>query len=138
MTVYMTYWSCETRLPAEALSAARARGFVSDQLVEHDLLYLLEPVRLIASELATNAILHARTDFTVTLTGLHTKVILGVEDAVETHVPWADVPAATEATAMAQNGRGLGIVSEVSQDWGVTTDHPGFKTVWASFPRQAA
>jgi anti-sigma regulatory factor (Ser/Thr protein kinase) len=134
--VYLTYWCCATRLPAEALSAARARGFVSGTLVDHDLLNLLEPVRLVASELATNAILHAHTDFTLTLLGLRTTVVLEVEDAVEGQVPTTALPAVTQVRATAPSGRGLGIVSHFSQDWGVTTDHPGFKTVWASFPRQ--
>jgi anti-sigma regulatory factor (Ser/Thr protein kinase) len=136
--VTLTYWCCATRLPPEALSAARARGFVSGTLLDHDLLHLLEPVRLTASELATNAILHAHTDFTLTLMGLRTKVILAVEDAVEDHIPSMDLPPVTQVMAMAPRGRGLGIVSHLSQEWGVTTDHPGFKTVWASFPRQAA
>ena len=134
----LTYWYSATRLPPEALSAARARGFVSDELVIHELLHLLEPVRLITSELATNAILHARTDFTLTLMGLRTKVILEVEDAAEDHVPTRDIPPVTQVMAMATGGRGLGIVSHLSQEWGVTTDHRGFKTIWASFPRQAA
>src|SRR5215213_7039554 len=129
----MTYWCCSTCLPAEGLSAARARGFVSTTLEEHDLPHLVEPFRLTASDLATNAILHARTDFTLTLTGLHSKVILAVEDAVEDEVPSTELPEVTQVLAMATTGRGLGIVSHLSQEWGVTTDHSGFKTIWAAF-----
>jgi anti-sigma regulatory factor (Ser/Thr protein kinase) len=134
----MTYWYDATRLPAEALSAARARDFVRHNLVDRDLLSLLEPVRLAASELATNAILHARTDFTVTLTGLQTKVLLAVEDAAEDDLPSLRHEGTPRAVVMSIGGRGLGLVSHVRQECGVTSNRPGFKTVWASFPRQPA
>ena len=57
-------WSHETVLAAEPGSAAKARAFVLQHLAEHRLLYLVDDVRMVASELATNAVLHARTAFT--------------------------------------------------------------------------
>jgi hypothetical protein len=48
-------WCHETTLAAHPMSPARARRFVVQHLVEHRLLLLLDPVRLVASELATNA-----------------------------------------------------------------------------------
>jgi anti-sigma regulatory factor (Ser/Thr protein kinase) len=53
-----TLWSDHTVLPASPDSPAEARAFVVRLLVEHRLLYLVDDVRLVASELATNAVVH--------------------------------------------------------------------------------
>src|SRR6476620_3723124 len=76
----MTVWSHRASFPAEAGSAGRAREFVRDRLVEHDLRYLVDDVRLVASELATNATVHARTAFTIRLERLGGVVFLVVQD----------------------------------------------------------
>ena len=60
-------WSHETVLAPEPISAALARDFVYVHLVAHDLFPLVEDVRLVVSELATNAVAHAQTPFRVTL-----------------------------------------------------------------------
>ena len=49
-------WSHEVILAAEPKSVAVAREFVSRHLVGHDLPRLVEDVRLVVSELATNAV----------------------------------------------------------------------------------
>ena len=56
-------WSHETHLAAEAISASQARVFVSRHLLAHDLANLVDDVRVVVSELATNAMLHAQTPF---------------------------------------------------------------------------
>ena len=121
-------WCHETSLPAEPTSARRARAFVIHHLVEHRLMYLLDPVRLITSELTTNAIQHAHTAFTVTLKGFDDVVVVTVEDFLMLN-PGRSVPPQVLATS----GRGLGIVEVLSDEWGVVNDRPGSKTVWASF-----
>src|SRR5687768_4713098 len=73
-------WSHETTLEAVPTSASQARAFVSGHLVDHRLVYLVDPVRLVASELATNALVHAQTAFSVTLTALGETVLLTVRD----------------------------------------------------------
>jgi anti-sigma regulatory factor (Ser/Thr protein kinase) len=130
-------WIKGKRLPAEPGSVAQARCFVADTLADHDLLCMLEDVRLAASELTTNAVLHAHSAFTITLVGLRSKVLVEVEDAVPEGEALARL-GAREPLAMATGGRGLQIVSSLSQDWGVSTNRSGFKTVWAAFPRAAA
>ncbi len=60
-------WSHETELEAESASASNARDFVCLHLDEHDLSHLVDDMRLVTSELATNALVHAHTPFTVTL-----------------------------------------------------------------------
>jgi two-component sensor histidine kinase len=110
------------------VSALRARAFVLHQLVDHRLLHLADRVRLVASELATNALVHAGTDFTVTLSADDHAVLLTVRDDN------AALPARRVAQLMdATTGRGLEIVSIVSTDWGLTDDDGGSKAVWASF-----
>jgi hypothetical protein len=64
------FWSHQATFEASPICASRARDFVTRRLVEHRLLYLVDPVRLVASELATNALVHAQTAFTVTPGGL--------------------------------------------------------------------
>jgi hypothetical protein len=122
-------WAHETVLDAEPGSAAMARAFVAQHLFEHRLLYLVDDVRMVASELATNAVLHARTGFTVTLEGRVRTVLLTVRDGSPT--PPGPISAAQHV--LAPSGRGLVIVGVISKSWGVTGWEGDTKSVWASF-----
>jgi hypothetical protein len=73
-------WSHTTELPVLAASAFKARDFVGRHLIEHGLSYLTDDVQLVVSELATNALIHAQTPFTVTLQALGRSVLLMVKD----------------------------------------------------------
>ena len=121
-------WSHETRLETTPMSASRARAFVTHHLVDRRLLYLVDPVRLVASELATNALVHAQTAFTVTLSAVDSTVVLTVRDDS------TSLPERRAAQLMDPGGRGLAIVDIVSQGWGFDVDQHGSKAVWASFP----
>jgi anti-sigma regulatory factor (Ser/Thr protein kinase) len=118
-------WSLETVLAADTVSASRARDFVSFHLVEHHLRYLIDDVRLVVSELATNALGHAQTPFIVTLQ--EEVVLLTVQDGS------ASVPVHSAAQGTDAAGRGLAIVDLVNRDWGVTPRPDGTKSVWAAF-----
>ena len=120
-------WSYETVLPAEPVSASKARDFICEHLVAHRLLYLVENVRLVASELTTNAMLHARTPFIVTLSLEDGRVCLTIRDGS------TSVPIKTMPDLMDMNGRGLMLVELLSDEWGVRTERDGSKSVWASF-----
>lgn len=120
-------WSHQATFEASPLSASRARAFVTDHLVEHRLMYLVDPVRLVASELATNALVHAQTAFSVTLASSDRTVLLTVRDQSPA------LPTPRVARAMDLSGRGLEIVDIVTQDWGTNEDRAGAKAVWASF-----
>jgi anti-sigma regulatory factor (Ser/Thr protein kinase) len=122
-------WSHETVLAAEPGSAAKARAFVLQHLVEHRLLYLVDDVRVVASELAANAVLHARTAFTVTLEGRMRSLLLTVRDGS----PAAPEPSHAPPDGLAATGRGLFIVKVISESWGVTGWEGTSKSVWASF-----
>src|SRR6476646_9215112 len=119
--------SHETVLAAEPVSASKARGFVHQHLVAHDLQYLVEDIRLVASELATNAVVHARTPFVVTLWELNGVVLLAMRDGS------ASVPVRSMPQVMDLGGRGLVLVEQLSHEWGASTDVSGSKSVWASF-----
>lgn len=120
-------WSHETVLAAEPASASKARDFVCEHLVAHDLLYLVEDVRLVASELVTNAMVHARTPFVVTLSERDGVVRLAIRDGS------TSVPVRTTPQVMDMGGRGLMLVELLSHEWGASTDGSGSKSVWASF-----
>jgi two-component sensor histidine kinase len=122
-----TQWSHQITLEASPISASRARDFVTQHLVDHRLSYLVDPVRLVASELATNALLHAQTAFSVTLAATDQTVLLTVRDDSPA------LPTRRAAQAMDPSGRGLDIVRIVSHDWGTNEDGAGSKAVWASF-----
>jgi hypothetical protein len=103
------------------------RHFVCSHLVEHRLSHLVDDVRLVASELAANAVRHARTPFKVILEKAGDSVFLSVQDG--SPLP----PALLASDRLDTAGRGISIVDLVSHDWGVT-DGPGEgKSVWASF-----
>ena len=51
-------WSHCTTFQATPISASEARDFVMHHLVDYRLLYLVDPIRLVVSELTTNALVH--------------------------------------------------------------------------------
>jgi anti-sigma regulatory factor (Ser/Thr protein kinase) len=92
----------------------------------HDLVDLLV---LTTSELATNAVLHGRTDFSVRVRVSDTQVRIEVSDG-NTRMPQ---PCLTPADAT--TGRGLAIIDGSGFDWGAER-HDGGKTVWVRARRK--
>jgi anti-sigma regulatory factor (Ser/Thr protein kinase) len=84
---------------------------------------LVQLLLLMASELATNAVLHGRTDFTVRVRVDPADVCIEVSDG-NTRMPQ---PCLTPADAT--TGRGLAIIDASGLDWGAER-HAGGKTVW--------
>jgi anti-sigma regulatory factor (Ser/Thr protein kinase) len=125
-------WSHETVLAAGVVSASQAREFVRFHLQDHHLPGLVEDVRLVVSELATNAVTHAGTPFTVTLLADEQRVLLTVQDGSPSP------PLQVAAQALDTGGRGLFIVNMVSRQWGVDIRSDGIKSVWATFDTYAA
>ena len=85
-------------------------------------------MELVVSELATNAVRHARTPFTVSLHAFEQTLMLEVEDG-----SWTEPCQAVRAKLLDVHGRGLSIVSLLSRDWGVDPHPGGGKSVWAEF-----
>lgn len=120
-------WFYATTLAAEPESVATARRFVREHLIHHDLPLLVDDITLVASELATNALAHAGTPFTVTITAFADAVILAVRDGS------ASIPIRVDARDIDDAGRGIAIVDIVSRDWGVVVNGNVGKSVWAAF-----
>lgn len=104
----------------EAASAAREFVLRTIQARDDD-----EASRLaiLTSELATNAILHARSEFTVKVSRRGEKVRVSVADGS------VDVPVNKQYISNQPTGRGLLIVDSLADRWGVVVEDGG-KTVW--------
>ena len=120
-------WSHSLQLRAEPASASLAREFVRSELLTAGLPQLVDDLRLVVSELVTNAVSHARTSSTVVLERSGPSVTLTVRDCSPS------LPLLEAADSMAGGGRGLGIVDVLSCDWGVTSPLGEPKSVWAAF-----
>ena len=120
-------WSHETMFAADASSAAEARAFVSQHLLSHGMPHLVDDIELVVSELATNAMVHARTPFTVILCAFEEIVRLEVSDGSLLE------PSVVVARSLDTSGRGVAIVQALSRDWGVLSRASGGKSVWAQF-----
>lgn len=120
-------WSHEARFEPEMHSAKAARDFVTVHLLHHELAYLADDVRLVTSELAANAAVHARSPFMVRLESLPLCVRVSVQDDIAAE-PMVRVAAATDPS-----GRGLAVVERFSTAWGIVRTPTGGKSVWASF-----
>ncbi len=125
----------EPRDPAGAAVSARfladsdapgsARRFVAEALVRWGYTGpLIDDARLLITELATNAVLHAQSPFSVKASVDGSRIRLSVSDAsvVKPTIPAED--------PMAASGRGLRLVSVLAPRWGVEMAADG-KTVWA-------
>jgi len=106
----------------EAVSAAR--HYVVDLLADLPRA-IVDEVAVMVSELATNCVRHTDTEFTVNVEHDQTRIRVEVSDR-GAGAPTLRVPDATEPT-----GRGLRIVRELSDSFGVepASGSPG-KTVW--------
>ena len=111
------------RCRPEAVTAAR--GFVRDVLRGQSP-EVLEAAELMTSEVATNCVRHAHTDFEL---AIHSKgqVRIEVRDTGQGR-PRLLSPASREPS-----GRGLLIVDALSDSWGVIPTENG-KTVWFTVP----
>ncbi|MGO9343068.1 MAG: ATP-binding protein [Acidimicrobiales bacterium] len=109
------------RFEAEPRSAAYVRKYVRDSLdnwrVRSD-----EAVFL-ANELATNAIIHARSEFVVEMSLYDSTCRIEVVD----HDP--NRPREAPQSNATPNGRGLALVRALSRSWGVESRDEG-KGVW--------
>lgn len=112
----------------ELASAGAARSFaVTASGADTE---LRSTVALLSSELATNAIVHARTRFTVHVSTNDERIRIEVSDGSP------EPPVRRFSAADAVSGRGLGIVEGYASRWGTAPTAHG-KTVWCEIDRQA-
>lgn len=126
-------------LPSEPVSVSAARRHVARVLAEWGLCddtEAADTVRLIVSELATNAVQHTfgqSPTFTVDLRlEREEQLHLGVTDS---HPRW---PQRLPAAVQQDNGRGMVIIRWLAKEYGgrltVTPTADGGKTVWIALP----
>jgi hypothetical protein len=108
----------------DELSAARARRFVRDAIREYVDGDVVDDAVLVTSELTSNALVHAGTDFEVNVI---------VDDFIRIEVvDGSDVlPTPRAMTPDSAGGRGLHVVGEVVRRWGAAPLASGGKSVWA-------
>jgi len=114
-----------TTLTPKPSSAGEARRWVTELLTRWDLAALVDDLRLVVSELVSNAVLHARTAVEVALSVGEGVIELAVRD----RNPRTPRPRVANRGAEAPGGRGLLLVQELSDDWGVSERMDG-KDVW--------
>lgn len=110
--------------PATTASVRAARRFVESEVGTAPP-SVVEAIAIAVSELATNSVRHAATPFTVSVDRRVDRVRIEVTDT------GGGVPAVRSPDASEHSGRGLFLVRELSDDWGVrpASDGPG-KSVW--------
>jgi len=113
------------RCRPEDVTAARlfVREHLSDEAPE-----TVQAAELMTSELATNCVMHAHSDFELAIDA-HDQIRIEVSDAGRGR------PTMMQPDVRALTGRGLRIVDAMSDAWGVIANTPG-KTVWFTLPPQ--
>ncbi len=109
-------------------SPRAARAFVAEVLGHWGEDALVGDAAVVVTELAANAVVHARTGFTVTLVRVPHTLEISVKDGA-LDVPWPRTP-----LAHVPSGRGMRLVDGLSDHWGTELGAAG-KTVWAQLAR---
>lgn len=117
----VTFWS--TVLPPTPASVPLARHFATDALhaLGHD--ELDEVAALLVSEMATNAVVHAKSPMRVSV-WCH-----GGNPRVEIRDDDPTLPREVQPDPFATGGRGILLVDGLAKDWGINHNGRG-KTVW--------
>ena len=114
----------EIALPALVSSPRRARRFVREELEPRGVpTEVIDSAELVATELVTNSVMHARSEVIMTVECASHMVRLRVDD----HSPVR--PVVRNAAPDSATGRGLFIVEQLASRWGVDLHRDG-KTVW--------
>lgn len=121
--------SAQLHLDPEPRNVGLARRWVVEQAPElgEDGLHTL---RLLTSELVTNAVVHARTELELGVTVTEHDVVVTVHDL--------DLGRREQRTHERDGGRGLGLVRDLSVASGSTTHAEGGKTAWFRLGRDGA
>lgn len=117
------------QLQAQLTAPRAARAFTARSLLDWQLTSLISSACLVASELVTNAVIHAASTVDVTLSRADGRIQLTVRD----HGAGHPTPRSHEPDDRHLNGRGLLLVQHIARGWGVFPAEAEGKTVWAVF-----
>lgn len=112
-------------------SVREARSLVRRTLAQWDLAHLDDEASLVVSELATNALNHARSSYQVRIYHNPSTIRIEVRDG------GAGTPEPQSASPTREGGRGLLLVSALSVSWGLEQTREG-KVVWAELAHGVA
>lgn len=118
-------------LPAVTDSVSAARRFVREALTDLDAVAACDDAVTLVSELATNAVIHARTPYTIVVTRTADTVRVGVHDLSVVN------PRRRAYGVDATTGRGLRLVATLASSWGVDAEIGG-KVVWFEVPSEGS
>ncbi len=134
-------------LPADHSSPGAARSAVRAVAVEAGLTDVLDEALLLTTELATNAVVHARTELEVDIVADADTLTVCVMDFRTGPLTMRHRSAGTAGKRRAggaggsvevdERGRGLLLVDKLASSWG-TVHHPGGKGVWFRLTRPGA
>ena len=120
-------------LAADPRSVRAARRLVRGALAGWALDHLEPTAALLVSEIATNAVLHARSTFVVEVLRRADTVRVAVSDTSPQR------PQPRRHSVSAGTGRGLGLVAQLASAWGTgPAPSPWCKTVWFDLPLDPA
>lgn len=117
--------SAEISLEPNPTSVGRARRWLSEKLEDWGLEDIDHDMSVVASELVTNGVLHARTDLLLRLSYDGTLRLEVCDGSPAMPAPRAHAKSST-------TGRGLQLVAALSTGWGYE-ETPFGKIVWAEF-----
>jgi anti-sigma regulatory factor (Ser/Thr protein kinase) len=101
-----------------------ARCFVVETLQQWGREELIDDAAIAVTELATNAVIHARSDFDVAMSLSDGGVRIAVSDGSRT------LPVLHEPSLDAPSGRGVAVVAALTDRWGIELGRTPGKTVW--------
>ena len=114
-----------TRHFTRGIQAPRsARRFVAETLQRWGREALIDDAAIAVTELATNAVLHATSDFDVTMSLLDGGVRIAVSDGSRS------LPVLHDPSVDAPSGRGIAVVAALADRWGIELGPSAGKTVW--------
>ena len=116
-------------LSADTASAGQARRFVDQVLSRWRCDSVLDDVKLLVSELVTNAVIHAGSEVEVAVRLLNDAVRIEVVDRAPVSKLKPSMPGHDD-----ESGRGLLLVETMASAWGVEPIDGG-KSVWFEVPR---
>ncbi|MGW1887591.1 ATP-binding protein [Streptomyces sp. NPDC001970] len=121
-----------TLFPRRRTTPRTARNFIVATLTEWGETSRLDDMRLCASELVTNAVLHGAPVGRLVLVRVES---LDEQLRIEVHDSGEDTPTQRDPEESAVDGRGLLIVAATADSWGVKERRGPGKCVWAAFDR---